>query len=89
LEISQLSGLAAGTIYPILQRLDAAGWVRSRWEADTAAHAQRRPPRRYYQLSPEDRTRAVHALAGAARPRGTLARLLALPPAEPGYPHTT
>ena len=50
LEISQASGLAAGTIYPILQRLDVAGWVRSRWENDGDAHAERRPPRRYYQL---------------------------------------
>jgi DNA-binding PadR family transcriptional regulator len=86
LEISQSSGLAAGTIYPILQRLDVAGWVRSRWENDGDAHAERRPPRRYYQLSPEGRARAVHALDSTARQRGALARILALPQQpKPGY----
>jgi DNA-binding PadR family transcriptional regulator len=79
LEIVNLSGLAAGTIYPILQRLSVAGWVRARWEHDDEAHAEGRPARRYYALSPEGRTRAVHVLGGSSARRGSLARLLANP----------
>jgi DNA-binding PadR family transcriptional regulator len=83
LQICELTGLAAGTIYPILQRLTAAGWVQPRWEPEASAHTQRRPPRRYYQLSPEGRARTANALHAGAPPRGALARLLAPPPALP------
>ena len=44
LEIVRTSGLGAGTIYPILQRLQAAGWVTARWEPADDAH-DRGPPR--------------------------------------------
>jgi len=76
-ELSKDSGLPAGTIYPILQRLTAAGWVTSRWEDVEPARAQGRPPRRYYALTTEGRARAVHALAASADRRASLSRLLA------------
>jgi PadR family transcriptional regulator, regulatory protein PadR len=79
LEIIRTSGLAPGTIYPLLQRLRAARWVVARWESDDDAAAENRPARRYYTLSPQGRARAVHALAAAGTRRSTLARLLALP----------
>lgn len=75
-ELSRASGLAAGTIYPILQRLTAAGWVVDRWEDSSTAQAQKRPPRRYYRLSVEGRARAVHALDQAAPGRAGVTRLL-------------
>lgn len=76
LQIVRASGLAAGTIYPILQRLLLSGWIVARWEpAEQAqAQAQRRPPRRYYALSPQGKARAFNALH-AARSTGHLSRL--------------
>jgi PadR family transcriptional regulator len=74
-ELSRESGLPAGTIYPILQRLTDAGWVSDRWDA-ADAHAEKRPVRRYYQLTVDGRARAVHALAQAGPRRAGLLRLL-------------
>src|SRR5258708_35552908 len=55
LQLCGETGLPAGTIYPILARLEQAGWGRSSWE-DPAAHvAQGRPRRRDY---PRPRARA-------------------------------
>ena len=81
LQLIRASGLAAGTIYPILQRLLAIGWVVARWEHVDDAHAEGRPPRRYYELSPEGATRAYNALNAAQR-RGNLSRLVNL--VDPG-----
>lgn len=75
-ELSRLSGLAAGTIYPILQRLTAAGWVVGRWEDQAIAEAEGHPARRYHRLTVEGRTRAVHALQTTASRRADLSRLL-------------
>jgi DNA-binding PadR family transcriptional regulator len=48
-EIIDATGLGAGTVYPILRRLEEAGLVRSAWEA--ARTAVDRPPRRYYRVN--------------------------------------
>lgn len=80
LEIAKASGLPPGTIYPILQRLLAAGWVVDRWEDSSQAQEEGRPSRRYYRLSVEGRARAVHALQRAGRDLSGLARLLATQP---------
>jgi PadR family transcriptional regulator PadR len=83
-ELSRASGLAAGTIYPILHRLMLAGWVVDRWEDPTVAAREKRPLRRYYRLTVEGRARAVHALERVAPGREELARLLrARPHGEP------
>jgi PadR family transcriptional regulator, regulatory protein PadR len=50
-DIMDASGLQSGTVYPILRRLEAAGMVRSRWEAAGNARDEQRPPRRYYQIT--------------------------------------
>ena len=76
LEIVRTSGLGAGTIYPILQRLQAAGWVTARWEPAEHAHAEGRPPRRYYQLTRLGQARAVNISGSSTPQRPTLARLL-------------
>src|SRR3982750_3826193 len=62
LEICKASGLASGTIHPILSRLEQAGWLTSRWE-DIDPHEEGRPRRRFYSLSPEGAERARDALA--------------------------
>ncbi len=50
LQIMQDTGLPSGTLYPILVRLERAGWVASRWE-DADPVAEGRPTRRYYRLT--------------------------------------
>jgi DNA-binding PadR family transcriptional regulator len=50
-DIMDTAGLPSGTVYPILGRLERAGFVRSRWESHTVAHREKRPPRRYYEIS--------------------------------------
>lgn len=62
LEISKEAGLKTGTIYPVLARLERAGWVTSSWEdIDEAAEGRRR--RRYYQLTAEGAVKARRVLA--------------------------
>jgi DNA-binding PadR family transcriptional regulator len=69
LELSELAGLATGTIHPILARLEQAGWLRSRWEQIDPAK-RGRPRRRYYRLDPNSiaYVRAAVARAAAAHP---------------------
>ena len=50
-EIIDLTGLRAGTVYPILRRLEAEGMVRSTWERASIAQAEGRPPRRNYRMT--------------------------------------
>lgn len=52
-EIMDRTGLASGTVYPILGRLESAGQVSAKWEAAATAQREKRPPRRYYELTPE------------------------------------
>jgi DNA-binding PadR family transcriptional regulator len=51
-DIIDVSGLRAGTVYPILRRLEDESLVRSSWERVTRARAEGRPPRRNYRLTP-------------------------------------
>lgn len=50
-EIMDASGLADGTVYPALRRLEKAGLLESRWEDVATARAEKRPTRRYYALT--------------------------------------
>ncbi len=52
LEIAKEAGLATGTIYPILARLERMRWVTSEWEDIDESQAARRR-RRYYRLTGE------------------------------------
>lgn len=63
-ELSQAAGLAAGSVYPILKRLENEGWVTSRRETLKARHGQPGRPRHYYRLTAEGRRQARHALRG-------------------------
>jgi DNA-binding PadR family transcriptional regulator len=60
-DIAQETGLAPGTLYPILGRLTDRGLLESQWEEDPPIG---RPRRHLYRLSAEG---AVHA-AGLAEP---------------------
>lgn len=62
-DIMDATDLPSGTVYPILRRLDAEGLVRSRWERETVARREQRPPRRYYELTAAGETRLSDARA--------------------------
>jgi DNA-binding PadR family transcriptional regulator len=62
LQLMQDTGLPSGTLYPILVRLERAGWVESRWE-ETDPAAEGRPARRYYRLTAEGAAEARREVA--------------------------
>ena len=62
LEIMRVTGMKSGTIYPVLARLEAAGWITSRTE-DIDPHTAQRPARRYYQITGTGAGQARDALA--------------------------
>jgi PadR family transcriptional regulator PadR len=66
LELMAEAELASGTLYPILNRLQKAGWVETHWEDIDPVKAGR-PARRYYRLTAEGVTRAQAALASLPR----------------------
>src|SRR6478672_13931483 len=71
LEIGGAAGLASGTVHPLLARLEAHGWLESRWE-DIDPSTQGRPARRYYRLTAQGAEDAWAALerVRARRPHG-------------------
>ena len=69
LELIKLTGRPSGTVYPLLDRLERAGWVTSRWDDDVSRPG---PRRRMYQLTPDGTVAARDVLRQAAqRPAST------------------
>jgi DNA-binding PadR family transcriptional regulator len=62
LELMRESCMQSGTLYPILARLERAGWVTSAKE-DIDPHVEGRPARRYYRLTPDGVVQARQARA--------------------------
>lgn len=60
-EISKASGVGAGTLYPMLARLEEAGWFESEWE-NVDPKEVGRPRRRFYRMTGLGQTRARAAL---------------------------
>jgi len=59
LELIKLTGRPSGTVYPLLDRLERAGWVSSQWEV----HSERSGPRRrMYRMTPDGVVAARDAL---------------------------
>jgi PadR family transcriptional regulator, regulatory protein PadR len=54
--IMDMTGLPSGTVYPAMRRLEADELIRSRWERQSIADREQRPPRKYYQLTTAGRT---------------------------------
>jgi DNA-binding PadR family transcriptional regulator len=77
-DVIALTGLASGTVYPALRRLEDAGYVESRWEDHRVAQRQVRPVRKYYEV-----TESGHAALAAA-----LLRYRALGRRRPASPRT-
>jgi PadR family transcriptional regulator, regulatory protein PadR len=74
LELCDLTELPAGTMYPILARLEGCGWLDSRWEDTAEQVAVGRPLRRYYRFSRDGAETARGALALSRRPKASLLR---------------
>jgi DNA-binding PadR family transcriptional regulator len=72
LKIAQNAGRKAGSVYPILARLEEAGWVGSCWEREE--REERGPRRRFYWLTPDGLVAARALLTdrrGAVRQRSS------------------
>src|ERR1700724_843626 len=65
-DVQKRSPLASGTLYPILLRLESAGWFVSRWETIDPSSAGR-PRRRLYRLTPSGLARASEVFASFSR----------------------
>ena len=50
-DIMDATGLTSGTVYPTLDKLESSGYVSSRWEDVKRARREKRPPRRYFDLT--------------------------------------
>lgn len=69
LELAREAELKSGTIYPILARLEAAGWISGSWE-DIDPQLEGRRPRRYYRLQAPGITAAESVRDGLIRVLG-------------------
>ena len=79
-DIMDATGLASGSVYPALSKLEKSGLVRSRWESASVARREKRPPRRYYEITAAGR----EALSVALTEVRELARSLAKAVRESG-----
>jgi PadR family transcriptional regulator PadR len=61
-DIWKTLGLFTGTVYPILLRLETAGWLKGTWEKATAEELGR-PRKRFYQLTPLGYNKAREAFS--------------------------
>lgn len=61
-DLMKETGLSSGTLYPILLRLERAGWLRAAWE-DIDPEQAGRPQRRFYRLTPDGAVAAREELA--------------------------
>lgn len=61
LELLAQTKMQSGTLYPMLARLERAGWIQSRWE-DIDPSAASRPRRRYYTLTAVGREKSAALL---------------------------
>lgn len=71
-DIGRQTKLPSGTLYPILLRLEGAGWLSSEWEYGDPA-ALGRPRRRFYQLTGEGAKQARAVAQELSAPIGRLA----------------
>ena len=72
-QVMEVTGLASGTVYPVLRRLERERAVESEWEDDEEASAAGRPRRRIYRLTPSGHELAERAAERLAATRRVLA----------------
>ena len=71
-EMSKATKVGSGTLYPMLARLEAAGWLTSEWEGINPSEAGR-PRRRFYTVTAVGQNNARAALADLQMVAGELA----------------
>ena len=49
--VMEMTGLPSGTVYPAVRRLERDGLIQSKWESETIATKEQRPPRKYYKVT--------------------------------------
>jgi PadR family transcriptional regulator, regulatory protein PadR len=65
-ELFKQAGVRSGVLYPMLTRMLNEGWLEDGWEAPTTIR-DKRPPRRYYQLTHKGRLELGAVLQQACR----------------------
>jgi DNA-binding PadR family transcriptional regulator len=65
-DVARRGHIASGTLYPILLRLESAGWLVSRWEKIDPS-LEGRPRRRLYRMTPSGLRRASDVFATFSR----------------------
>ena len=73
-ELSKTAGVRSGVLYPILHRMLSQDLLVDGWE-DATTIVDKRPPRRYYELTDEGRS-ALGAMIVAARQDARFNRLI-------------
>ena len=61
-DIMDITGLPSGTVYPALRRLEQTGLIDSKWEKAGIAQREQRPPRKYYELTPDGKDALAEAV---------------------------
>ncbi len=61
-DLMEQTGLTSGTVYPALERLEALGLARSSWENAQVAHDEKRPPRRYFEITDDGKRELIESL---------------------------
>lgn len=61
-DVLEQTGLTSGTVYPALERLETLGFARSQWEDAEVARGEKRPPRRYFEITPAGKVELIEAL---------------------------
>jgi len=69
--IMEATGLPSGTVYPAMRRLERDRLIASRWEKQSVADAEGRPPRKYYKITADGKS----TLAASRKRYPLLARL--------------
>jgi PadR family transcriptional regulator, regulatory protein PadR len=78
-DIMDTTELPSGTVYPVLGRLERDGYMRSKWEPQSVAQREKRPPRRYYEITAS----GSRALAASVEHYRTLGGRLGLTTRKP------
>ncbi|MGW3459736.1 PadR family transcriptional regulator [Streptomyces olivaceoviridis] len=81
--VARAAGKPTGSIYPILARLEEAGWLESHWELEHPDPG--RPRRRFYKLTPDG---MASARAVVLERRGQLPAPAVGKPARPAFGFT-
>ena len=61
-DIMDITGLPSCTVYPALRRLEQTGLIDSKWEKAGIAQREQRPPRKYYELTPDGKDALAEAV---------------------------